>query len=73
MEQLWTTLLSFKECNNTKKSYDHLINPNLTVGWVGKMRKKTYLPKEEEREGGEKKRAQRARRARGSNPGPAAC
>ena len=40
------------------------INPNLTVGWVGKVRKKTYLPKEEGREGGEKKRTQRARRAR---------
>ena len=37
------------------------------------MCEKNYLPKEEGREGGEKKRAQRARRARGSNPGPAAC
>ena len=42
------------------------INPNLTAAWVGKVRKKGG------RKGGEKKRAQRAR-ARGSNPGPAAC
>ena len=41
------------------------------VGW-GRC-EKNYLPKEEGREGGEKKRAQRARWARGSNPGPAAC
>ena len=41
------------------------------VGW-GRY-EKNYLPKEEGMEGGEKKRAQRARRARGSNPGPAAC
>ena len=39
-----------------------LINPNTFVGLVGKVRK-NYLPKEEGREGGEKKRAQRARRA----------
>ena len=30
-----------------------IINPNLTVGRVGKVRK-NYLPKEEGREGGEK-------------------
>ena len=45
-------------------------NPNVPAGLVGKVRKK-YLPKEEVREGAEKKRAQRARWARGSNPGPA--
>ena len=46
----------------------------LTLSWVWWGRcKKNYLPKEEGREGGEKKGAQRARRARGSNPGPAAC
>ena len=47
-------------------------NPNTFVGLVGKVWK-YYLPKEEGREGGEKKRAQRVRRAPGSNPGPAAC
>ena len=41
------------------------------MGLVGKC-EKNYLPKEEGREGGEKKRAQRAPRARASNPGPAA-
>ena len=46
----------------------------LTLSWVWWGRcEKNYLPKEEGREGGEKKRAQHARRARGSNPGPAAC
>ena len=49
-----------------------LINPNTFVGLVGKVRK-NYLPKEEGREGGGKKRAQRAHRTQGSNPGPAAC
>ena len=50
------------------------INITLTLSWVWWGRcEKNYLPKEEGREGGEKKRAQRARRARGSNPGPAAC
>ena len=48
-------------------------NPNTFAGLVGKVRKKNYLRKEEGREGGEKKRAQRARRTRGSNTGPAAC
>ena len=44
----------------------------LTLSWVWWGRcKNNYLPKEEGREGGEKKRAQRAHRA--SNPGPAAC
>ena len=47
-------------------------NPNTFAGLVGKVRK-NYLWKEEGREGGEKKRAQCARRTRGSNPGPAAC
>ena len=46
-------------------------NPNTFAGLVGKVRKK--LSPEGGREGGEKKRAQRARWARGSNPGPAAC
>ena len=47
-------------------------NPNLPVGLVGKVQKK--LSPEGERKGGwRKKRAQRARRAWGSNPGPAAC
>ena len=46
-------------------------NPNTFAGLVGKVRK-NYLRKEEGREGGEKKHAQRARRTRGSNPGPAA-
>ena len=44
----------------------------LLRGWGGRC-KKNYLRKEEGREGGEKKHAQRARRTRGSNPGPAAC
>ena len=48
------------------------VNPNTFAGSVGKVRK-NYLRKEEGREGGEKKRAQRARRTRGSNLGPAAC
>ena len=47
-------------------------NPNTFAGLVGKVRK-NYLSKEEGREGGGKKRMQRARRTRGSNPGPAAC
>ena len=47
------------------------INPNTFAGLVGKVREK--LSPEGGREGGEKKRAQRARRTRGSNPGPAAC
>ena len=38
---------------------------------MGKVRK--TLSRRRKEEGGEKKRAQRARRARGSNPGPAAC
>ena len=45
-------------------------NPNTFAGLVGKVRKKLSP---EGREGGEKKRAQRARRTRGSNPGPAVC
>ena len=47
-------------------------NPNTFAGLVGKVRRNQLtLRKEEGREGGEKKRAQRARRTRGSNPGPA--
>ena len=49
-----------------------LINPNTFMGLVGKVQIK--LSPEGGRKGGwRKKRAQRARRARGSNPGPAAC
>ena len=48
------------------------INPNIFAGLVGKVQK-NYLPKEEGREGGKKMHAQRAHRARGSNPGPVAC
>ena len=51
-------------------SFSASINPNLTAGLVGKVRK-NYLPKEEGREGGEKKRTQRATRVQGSNLGPA--
>ena len=54
------------------KSDTITVNPNTFAGLVGKVRKKLY-PKEDGREGGEKKRAQRARRARGSNLGPVAC
>ena len=50
--------------NNMDNLMHH--NPNTFAGLVGKVR-------EGGREGGEKKRAQRARRTRGSNPGPAAC
>ena len=50
---------------------DPILNPNVPAGLLGTVRKKN-LPKEEGKEGGEKKRAQPARRARGSNPGPAA-
>ena len=47
-------------------------NPNTFAGLVGKVRKK--LSPEGGRKGGwRKKCAQRARRTRGSNPGPAAC
>ena len=31
-----------------------LLNPNMPAGWVGKVQK-NYLPKEEGREGGEKR------------------
>ena len=48
------------------------ITLTLLRGWWGRC-EKNYLRKEEGREGGEKKRAQRARRTWGSNPGPAAC
>ena len=62
---------------NTGKKYMPMklqyINPNTFVGLVGKVRKKSHLPKEEGREGGEKNRAQRAHWTRGLNPGPAAC
>ena len=43
----------------------------LLRGWWGRC-EKNYLPKEEGREGGEKKRVQRASWTRGSNLGPAA-
>ena len=73
---LWAFLL--QNFDDNCKFYSCILswfNPNLTTGFtglVGKVRK-NYLPKEEGREGGEKKRAQRARRAQDSNPGPAAC
>ena len=53
---------------------DDCVNPNTFAGLVGKVRK-NYLRKEEGREGGEKKRPQRARRTRGLNPGlePGTC
>ena len=54
-----------------KHLFAKLFNPNTFAGLVGMVRK-NYLPKEEGREGGEKKHAQRARQAQGSNPGPAA-
>ena len=44
------------------------INPNVPVGWVGKVRKKGRR-----KWGWRKKPAQRACRARCLNPGPAAC
>ena len=60
--------------NNRNSLLQWLFNPNLTRGLVGKVQqKKNYLPKEEGREGGEKKRAQHAHRARCSNLGPTAC
>ena len=46
--------------------------PNTFAGLVGKVQK-NYVPKEEGKEGGEKKRAQLAPGGRGSNSGPAAC
>ena len=57
-----------------KQNYNLKLSLTLTLlrGWWGRC-EKNYLRKEEGREGGEKKRAQRARRTRGSNPGPAAC
>ena len=48
------------------------ITLTLLLGWWGRC-EKNYLPKEEGREGGEKKRVQHAWRARGSNSGPAVC
>ena len=48
------------------------INPNTFAGLVGKV-PKNYLPKEEEKEGGEKKCSQRTRGGRGLNLGPTAC
>ena len=65
-EKMW------KKRRKKKLIYKISDNPNTLAGLVGKVRK-NYLPKEEGREGGEKKLAQRARRTRGSNPAPAAC
>ena len=48
------------------------INPNTFAGLWGRC-KKNYLPKEEGREGGDKKHAQGAHGGQGSNLGPAAC
>ena len=56
------------------KKVQSIINPNLTTGFtglVGKVGEKKTISRR--RRGGEKKRGQRARRARGSNLGPAAC
>ena len=64
--------VGFKAHSTAVRSVYNIIIPNTFAGLVGKVRK-NYLPKEERREGGEKKRAQRARRAWGSNPGSAAC
>ena len=58
--------------NKDHTLYALYINPNTFVGLVGKVRKK--LSPKGGREGGfRKKHAQCARRAWGSNPGPAAC
>ena len=46
------------------------VNPNVPAGWVGKVRK-NYLPKEEGREGGEKKA--RAARPPGAGLKPGTC
>ena len=50
-----------------------LLNPNTFAGLVGKVRKKKLSPEGGRKGGWRKKRAQHARRTRGSNPGPAAC
>ena len=79
---LFSTLFQLRdECNNICVAFlenlfteftSYMINPNTFVGLVGKVQKK--LSPEGGRQGGwRKKRTQRARRARGSNPGPAAC
>ena len=70
-EKMWTKKKK-KRRKKKKLIYKISDNPNTFAGLVGKVQK-NYLPKEEGREGGEKKRAQRARRTRGSNPAPAAC
>ena len=65
-----------KHTGNYKKSsgpnHPKKITLTLLRGWWGRC-EKNYLPKEEGKEGGEKKNGQRARRTRGSNPAPAAC
>ena len=60
-----------KSCNSSTLLMELLMicgqnpyNPNTFAGLVGKVWK-NYLPKEEGREGGEKKRAQHARWTRG--------
>ena len=76
-----TGQISHSTCNilydlNSQNNRNTHLYSQLTLtllrGWWGRC-EKNYLRKEEGREGGEKKRAQRARRTRGSNPGPAAC
>ena len=62
----------FCHMTNFGKDMTDILTLTLSWAWWGRC-EKNYLPKEEGREGGEKKRAQRARRTRGSNPGPAAC
>ena len=67
---MWTK----KKKKKKKLIYKISDNPNTFAGLVGKVRKK--LSPEGGRKGGwskNLKRAQRARRTRGSNPAPAAC
>ena len=63
------TLYSNTFCLHSPIEASRNLTLTLSWAWWGRC-EKNYLPKEEGREGGEKKRAQRAR---GSNPGPAAC
>ena len=51
---------------------NYRITLTLLRGWWGRCTK-NYLLKEEGKEGGEKKHAQRTHGGRGLNPGPATC